>query len=100
MTKGIKRSKMQIPSVKNENGEWAKSNKEKANLFAEHLFKTFQPLPRLTNKECISQIKKKDSRQIKTVTLKELTNEINNNLSTKKAPVYDLITGINTQRTP
>ncbi|CAL1672120.1 unnamed protein product [Lasius platythorax] len=76
MTKGIKRPKMQIPPVRKEDGEWAKSNKEKADLFAEHLFKTFQPLPRLTNKETIPQIKKKDRRQIKFVTMKELTNEI------------------------
>lgn len=33
-----------------------------------------------------------DKRQIKFVTMKELTNQINNNLS-KKAPGYDLITG-------
>lgn len=93
MTKEFKRPKMQIPPIRKENGEWAKSNKEKADLFAEHLSKTFQPLPRLTNEESIPQIKKKDRRQIKVVTKKELTNEIKNNLSTKNAPGYDLITG-------
>lgn len=51
MTKGIKGPKLQIPPIKKKDGDWAKSSKEKADVFAEHLSRKFQPLSRLTNKE-------------------------------------------------
>lgn len=43
-TKSIKQPKKQNPPIKTSNGTWARSDKEKANKFAEHLSKVFTPL--------------------------------------------------------
>ena len=43
-TKGLKRPKTQIPPIKTNDGKWTRSAKDKADLFAEHLEETFQPL--------------------------------------------------------
>jgi hypothetical protein len=91
--KGLKRPKMQIPPIKANDGRWAKSAKEKADIFAEHLEATFQPLSRQTGYENVKNMtKRRDSQDIRPVTLKELKNEISK-LQSKKAPGYDLITG-------
>ena len=41
--KKLKRPILQNPPIRNANGSWAKSNEQKANRFAEHLERTFQP---------------------------------------------------------
>lgn len=92
-TKGLKRPKMHVPPIKNDDGTWAKSDKQKVSLFAAHLEETFKPLPRQTANENITTISKIDNHNIRFVTIKELKNEINNNLNIRKAPGYDLITG-------
>lgn len=84
---------MQIPPIKKEDGTWTRNSKQKAQLFAEHLSNTFQPFPRQTVEENILSIQKKDSKEINFVTIKELITEIDENLSAKKNPGYDLITG-------
>lgn len=42
-TKRIKKPTTQIPPIQNGNGTWAKSNKQKADVFAEYLEQTFKP---------------------------------------------------------
>jgi len=72
MTKGIKKPKMKIPPVRKKNENWTRSNKKRADLFVvQYLFKTFQLLPRLTNKEYTLQIKKKKDK-IKFIIMNEL----------------------------
>lgn len=92
-TKGLKRPKLQTPPIRRADNSWARSAKEKAAIFAEHLENTFQPPQRQTDDECTMLIKKNDSLEIQPATLQEIKNEIKNNLSAKKAPGYDLITG-------
>lgn len=55
-TKGLKRPKTQIPPIKTNDGKWARSAKDKADLFAEHLEETFQPLGRQTSYENITDM--------------------------------------------
>lgn len=91
--KGIKRPKMQIPPIKTNDGKWARSAKEKADIFAAHLEETFQPLCRQTACENVCNIaRRNDTLDIKPVIMKELRTEIKN-LKAAKAPGYDLITG-------
>lgn len=42
-TKGLKKSIAQIPPIRDEEGVWAKSNQQKANMFAEYLERIFKP---------------------------------------------------------
>lgn len=84
---------MQIPPIRKDDGTWARSARQKADLFATYLEETFQPLPRQTADEDITPISKNDEQDIPPVTLQELEREIKTNLNAKKAPGYDLITG-------
>ncbi|CAG5052427.1 unnamed protein product [Parnassius apollo] len=44
-TKNLKRLKNHISPINDEKGGWARSDKEKATIFAEHMKTVFQPLP-------------------------------------------------------
>jgi hypothetical protein len=74
-------------------GPWAKSDKEKADLFAEHLSEVFSPHNNDPNQEVeqdlANPIHQHESH--KPFTLKEIKNEITK-LNHKKAPGIDLIT--------
>lgn len=59
----------------------------------EHLANTFQPHPRQTADEYLPRTDNRDETQLKPVTQKKIANEIAKNLSSKKAPGYDLIIG-------
>lgn len=50
-TKSLKRPKIHIPPIKKDDGTWARSDKQKADLFAEYLEEIFQPPPRQTADE-------------------------------------------------
>lgn len=91
-TKGLKRPKTQAAPIRKDNNEWARSDKEKADVFANQLERTFQPLQRQTSEENVKSHTNITSEVIKQVSLNELKQEFKN-LSTKKAPGYDLITG-------
>lgn len=92
VSKNLKRPKNPEPPIRNENGTWSRSSREKADMFAEHLYHTFQPYDRQTADEDITHRMKYDDLVINLVTLTELKGIISN-LSTKKTPGYDLITG-------
>lgn len=91
-TRKLKRPVTHIPPLRKSDGGWARNSKEKADIFADHLEDIFKPneiqpnmlLDAITNQENI---------HIHLVTPKEVTNEIKNNLNSKKAPGFDLITG-------
>lgn len=89
----IKRPKIQDPPLKISSGGWARSSKQKADLFAKHLADVFKPFPQNSTQTNISFISKMDEQDISPVTLKELRNTIKHNLSSKKSPGYDLISG-------
>lgn len=90
-TKQIKRPNMHIPPVKNLDGSWARSNEQKAHRFAEHLENTFEPHEgeELTG----HQEPEQEELEIKLTSPKEIVKEIKENISTKKSPGFDLITG-------
>jgi hypothetical protein len=83
---------MQVPPIKMADGSWARSEKQKADLFAEHLENTFKPPNGQADNEYLTPIRKIDEVSVLPVTLKEIKQEVKN-LKDKKAPGYDLITG-------
>lgn len=92
-TKALKRPQNQTVPIRKNDGTWARSDKQKVDLFANYLEETFQPLPRQTADENIIRVARSDELVIQAVTLKELKEEIQKNLNARKAPGYDLITG-------
>ena len=91
--KGIKKPQMQSLPIRKSNGEWAKGDKEKADLFAKHLEETFKPFDGEALIEDLGgTITTPDNFKIKSVSLVELCQVIQN-LKNNKAPGYDLITG-------
>lgn len=92
ITKKVKRPVMSIPPIRKEAGPWARSNKQKADVFAEHLADIFKP--NQTEIETIlEEVQNNDSLEITPVTPEEVAKEIKTNLNLKKAPGFDLITG-------
>lgn len=85
----MKRPKRHNPPIKKHNGAWAKSNCEKAALFAQHLQKTFQPYDSKVEFNVPATVQ--ESIDIKDVSFTEIVDEIQK-LKSKKSPGYDLIT--------
>lgn len=98
-TRKIKNPQQPIPPIRTSDGNWAKSSKDKAKLFAEHLTKVFTPLPQEASKneeDVINHYLKAPLQMempIKKITTKEVYNIMQKDLNAKKAPGYDLITG-------
>lgn len=99
-TKKIKKIPQQpVIPIRLPNGKWARSNKDKAKLFAEHLKKVFTP----SSQEIADSEEEEIHQQlltplqmekpIKKISTKEVYNTIQRDLNAKKAPGYDLITG-------
>lgn len=91
-TKKIKRPTTHVPPIKNEDGSWAVSNRDKAEVFALHLENTFKPNEGTTDFPTNGFARQTTVDKIPWVTPKEVTCEIKN-LNSKKSPGYDLITG-------
>lgn len=94
-TKTLKRPQQQITPLKTQSGTWARSDSEKANTYAYHLHKVFEPLPS-SNQQLDNKIHKyhtspnQMSLPMKHATPQELRTEILN-LKEGKCPGYDLI---------
>lgn len=97
-TKNLNKAQQSNPPIRKEKGKWARSNAEKAQLFAEHLSEVFKP----HKTECPSEddnindfLNSADQLEmpIKSFKKKEIRSMINKNLNPKKSPGYDLITG-------
>lgn len=98
-TRNMKQPIKSIPPIRKANGGWARSNEEKAELFANHLSEVFQPFPSQIEPEEDNEIAEhletplQMSLPFKAIKWTELENTIRSDLNLKKAPGYDLITG-------
>lgn len=90
-TKKIKRPIIHVPPIRNRDGNWARNNKEKTEIFADHLDEIFRP-NNITSDLCeeIQDIRIREN-PIEPFTQREVDEEIKC-LKSKKAPGYDLIT--------
>jgi len=85
--KCLKRPTMNIPPLRKQDRTWAKDDKEKAEVFAEHLERTFQP----NGEQIMDNIRRREGTQIQQipqVTPKELHNAIRAHINPKK--LWDL----------
>ncbi|KMQ88042.1 rna-directed dna polymerase from mobile element jockey-like protein [Lasius niger] len=82
-TRKFKRPATRVPPLKDEFGEWVRCDVEKANVFARHLARVFQPHDVQSNVALIKIYK--DNSQIKYITSLEVAQEIDNNINLKKA---------------
>ena len=98
-TKRLKRPVMSIPPLRKPDNTWAKDDKEKADVFAAHLERTFQPY-RESTLATSPKKEEKPKQRIPLVTPKELRQAIRAHINPKKAPGHDLITGVIMQQLP
>lgn len=94
----MKRPQHQNPPIKKDDGHWANSDAEKAEVFAKHLAEVFTPLTNQTGDDDAEINDFLDaalplSFPIKPVTHQETLRVILKETSSRKAPGYDLITG-------
>jgi hypothetical protein len=99
-----KKPKEHIPPIRNEQtipSSWARSDKEKATVFAKHLAKTFTPNDDSIDDEIERDLDliPKNVPPIKPATPKEIQKEINR-LNPKKAPGMDKITPMMVKKLP
>jgi hypothetical protein len=92
-TKYLKRPVCHKPPLKREDGTWAKENKEKTELFTEHLENTFTPNTSGDVEDEVDEVINEETRIVPPVSPKEVERIIRQQISPKKAPGYDLITG-------
>lgn len=98
-TKKLKRPQVPNPPIRMANGAWAKSNADKAELFAKHLEKVFTPNSGINLREEEEEIlqyldtKCQHETTINKFTINEVKKVILTDLNIKKSPRYDLITG-------
>lgn len=85
----FKRPAVQVPPIKNAQGQWVRKNDEKAELFAQHLATVFQPND--IHSTVILTSDYQTEVDMKLVSPMEVAQEIDNNLNPKKAPGIDEI---------
>ena len=87
------------PPIRDLNGRWARSDEEKAQVFAQHLSSVFQPNPPVNNSELPPQIINTDNINIQ-ISPHEVQKTIKEKMACKKAPGYDSITPIMLKNLP
>jgi hypothetical protein len=95
-TKKLRRPTVAIPPIRQRDGSWARTNKDKTNLFAKHLATVFTPHNGSTANEDEVESFIAAPCQLSLPTRVFTPTEIRktiNTLSSHKAPGYDLITG-------
>jgi hypothetical protein len=94
--KKFKRPQTPIPPIRKQDSSWARSDSEKAEVFAKHLEEVFTPLPpRNSDKdiELLLETPCQMSLPIKPFCLKQVRRHTEN-LNPRKVPGYDLITRV------
>lgn len=99
-TKYLKRPAQLSLPIRDAQGHWASSSQDKADVIAAHLKKTFQPNT-CDNPVILSQLEEETKNMnylpdlaIETISEDEVFNEIKFKTKAKKAPGFDLISGI------
>lgn len=98
-TKKIKQPQQNIPPLRTIENCWARNDKEKAQTFAHHLESVFQPFPSSYTEQEENEILSfldipfQMDLPISNFTTNEIKTIIYKDLSNKKAPGFDLITG-------
>lgn len=97
-TKRIKRPTQPVPPLRKQNGIWAKSDKEKAEAFAEYFCNVFQPhagVPGAQDEEILEYLDTplQLSLPIKKFTPAEIKFFISSEINPNKCPGYDSVTG-------
>jgi hypothetical protein len=87
-TKRLKQPTMNIPLVRKQNHTWARNNKEKAEVFAEHLERNFKPHEEKTM-DTLRRIEDTQVKWIPPVTPKEILNATKIHTNPKKVPGFD-----------
>lgn len=91
-TKKIKRPQVQYPPIRLNNGDWARSDSEKAETFAKHLEEVFTPSIQSNSHELPELLVNNKTQRIK-FTFKSVKQIISDKINPKKAAGVDLITG-------
>jgi len=81
---------MHVPPLRKPGEQWARSDEEKAELFAQHLSTVFQPNEMSSHINMAADMLPEQA--IKLVTPKEIRWEIDRNMNPRKAPGIDEIT--------
>lgn len=89
-SKNLQRPETHKSAIKANNGEWVKTDMQKATLFAEYLASIFSPDTLCT--QHLEAVVNNDEETLSFTSVSELKREIRN-LNSKKSPGYDLITG-------
>lgn len=92
-TKKLTKKITPVPPILLENNDWARTDQQKVDAFADLLEDTFKPNTNNCPDPTATEFINRDNKPIKKVTLKELKREIKYNLNPKKSPGFDLITG-------
>lgn len=98
-TKKMKQPQQPIPPIRSSSGQWAKTNKAKADLFAHHLETVFveneREVPAAEEEHIHLTLNATHQLElpIKKFTYSDVKSVIKRDLNPKKAPGYDLITG-------
>ena len=98
-TRKIKQLQYQIPPIRINHNTWARTDKQKAMAFAQHLASVFQLFPSqlsATEEETTMNelyVPHQMTIPTKKIRINEVKNVLKHKLHPKKAPGYDLITG-------
>lgn len=91
LTKRIKKPPEYVPPIRKNDGNWARSESDKAEAFANTLEMVFKPHDIWSDLQ--PEIKYNKGREVKLFTPREIATEIATNLNPRKAPGLDRITG-------
>jgi len=92
-TRKLKRPTLSYSPIRHPDGNWARSDADKAIVFAEYLSKVFTPNEQMETSELPSDVEKTPENQSIKFKWSSVRKTIKENISPKKAPGHDFITG-------